>query len=367
MSAVSVSTELDVWNDRSAGAFARPSSAPRPATSMAGTDALSELLRLVRLTGAVFVQGELSAPFAVHTPCSSVLAATLMPHAEHLIEYHLVLEGRCWIRVDGEEPVPLDAGDLVMLPHGDAHLLASDPHLVVPTVDTTGMTLPPPGEIVEARAGGGGAVTRLACGYLAIERRPCRPLLDALPRVLRVDARESDLGGWLHTYLRLRAVDGVHARPGVEGVLSRLSELMFVEALRRYIDALPPQRSGWLAALRDPPVGRVLTLLHQAPARPWTVAALARAAHLSRSALAARFQALVGQPPMQYLTEWRLNFAAHRMRTCDRPLATIAEEVGYDSQAAFSRAFKRAFGLPPALWREQRQRGAAALPARVSG
>jgi AraC-like DNA-binding protein len=223
--------------------------------------------------------------------------------------------------------------------------------------------LPAYGEVVQHRYGGGGAVTRIACGYFAIDRRLCRGLLAALPRIVRVDASDGDLRSWLHTYMHMRAAERSGWRPGGDCVLSKLSELMFVEAVRRYVDALPPGRTGWLAGLRDPHVGHALGLIHQSPARPWTVAGLGRAVGLSRSALAERFTALIGQPPMQYLTQWRLTLAAHRLQVSQRPAAAVAEEVGYDSEAAFSRAFKREFGLPPAAWRRHGDT-ARSIPAR---
>jgi len=331
-----------------------PASARRAAPA---GDALSEVLRLVRLTGAVFLRAELKAPWAVQAPPSKVLTAKVMPHAEHLVEYHLIVEGRCWIRLPDGDPIALSAGDLVMLPHGDAHRLSSEPGLEVPATDGAAIELPAYGDIVHHHGSGDGATTRFACGYLAIDRRLCRGLLDALPRLLRIDASDSDLRGWLHTYMQLRAAERGDFRPGSACVLSKLSELLFVEAVRRYVDALPPGHTGWLAGLRDLHVGRVLGLIHQRPARPWTVQDLARAAGLSRSALAARFTQLVGTPPMQYLTQWRLALAAHRLQVSSQPAAAVAEEVGYDSEAAFNRAFKRAFGLPPATWR--RSNGAA--------
>jgi AraC-like DNA-binding protein len=316
---------------------------------------LSEVLRLVRLTGAVFLNAELTAPWAVQTPSAQQLAAKLMPNADWLVEYHLIVEGRCWVRLRDGEPVALNAGDLVMLPHGDSHRLSSAPGLEIRAVEGTDLTLPAHGEIVQSRYGGGGEVTRIACGYFAIDRRLCRGLIAALPPVLRIDAADGDLRHWLHTYMQLRAANRGGFQPGGACVLSKLSELMFVEAVRRYVAALPREHTGWLAGLRDPHVGPALGLIHQAPARPWTVEALGRAVGLSRSSLAERFTALIGQPPMQYLMQWRLTLAAHRLQASQRPASAVALEVGYDSEAAFSRAFKREFGLPPALWRRRGQ------------
>lgn len=323
-------------------------------------DALSEVLRHVRLTGAVFLNAELSAPWAILSPTSDVLAATLLPEAEHMIEYHLVMQGNCYIEVDGAPPVELHEGDLVMLPQGDSHRMRSDragnvPHVVA---DPEGFVRA--GEITRPRFGGGGRVTRLVCGYLAIDRRLCRPLLDALPRILRVDAKGTEVGGWLQTYVRMRVLASGEGQPGAACVLAKLSELMFVEAVRRYVETLPAGCAGWLGGLRDPAVGKALGLLHGDPSHRWTVDSLACATGVSRSALADRFTTLIGRSPMHYLTQWRLALAAHLLRTTTRTASVVAFEVGYESEAAFSRAFRREYGSPPAAWRRN---GSAAIDA----
>lgn len=329
-------------------------------------DALSEVLKLVRLGGAVFLDGAMTAPWAVRSPPSRVFAAQLaLPHDEQVIEYHLVVQGSCWIRVGNDEPLRLEEGDLAMLPHGEAHVLSDEPH--PRTIGDAGdMRLPPFGEICTPRYGGGGALTRLACGYLALDPKPCRSLLAALPRVLRIDARDSEVGGWLRTFMRMRLVERSEDRPGGASVLGKLSELMFVEAIRRYVETLPEGQSGWLAALRDPFVGKSLALIHASPAKPWSVEGLARAVGLARSSLAERFTQLIGQPPMQYLTQWRLTLAGHLLQSTGSAAALVAEQVGYDSEAAFSRAFKREFGMPPAAWRRGRNvAGGAGRASRI--
>jgi AraC-like DNA-binding protein len=338
-------------NDPGAAKLARASETDRSLAR--APDALSEVLRLVRLTGAVFLNAEMSAPWVVRTPSARQLATKLMPQADWLVEYHLIVEGQCWICVDDGEPVRLSAGDLVMLPHGDPHRLGSDADFAAPASDGAAFEAPPYGEIVHYEHSGGGALTRIACGYFAIDRRLCRGLLAALPRVVRIDACAGDLRSWLDTYMQLRDAARGGFQPGGACVLSKLSELMFIEAVRRHVEALPPGQTGWLAGLRDPHVGQALGLIHQAPARPWTVQSLGRAVGMSRSALAERFTALIGQPPMQYLTQWRLALAAHRLQVSQRPAGSVAEEVGYDSESAFSRAFKREFGMPPAAWRRR--------------
>ncbi len=323
-------------------------------------DALSEVLRLVRLSGAVFLNAELTAPWALRTPSGEQLARVLMPEAEHLIEYHLVVQGRCFIAVDGEAPLQLDVGDLVMVPRGDSHRMSSGAVPTVPLLAAEHMDLPPAGVIATPRYGGGGALTRIVCGFLAIDRRLCAPLLDALPRVLRVSGGSSEVDAWLRSWVRMSVVERADDQPGGACVLAKLSELMFVEAIRRYVESLPAERQGWLAGLKDPHVGKALGLLHGKPARAWTVDELAREVGLSRSALAERFTALIGTSPMQYLTQWRLALAAHHLRTTAKPAATIAYEVGYESEAAFNRAFRREYGAPPATWR----RGARVAVAR---
>jgi AraC family transcriptional regulator, alkane utilization regulator len=315
-------------------------------------DALSEVLRLVRLTGAVFLNAEFSAPWSVQSPPSPVLAKSLMPDAEHLVEYHFIAEGRCFIRTADEEPIALDEGDLVMLPHGDAHRMASDPDRDPEPLAAESIVLPPPGEIASLRHGSGGALTRVVCGYLAVDRKLCGSLIAALPRILRVSARGGEISNWLQTYIRLSVIERGEDRPGGACVLAKLSELMFVEAIRRYVESLPPEQTGWLAAVRDPFVGKALGLLHARPSHPWTVESLGREIGLSRAALAERFTRFIGQPPMQYLTQWRLTLGAHLLRATNKGVAEIAADVGYDSEAAFNRAFKREFAAPPGTWRK---------------
>ncbi len=314
-------------------------------------DALSEVLRLVRLTGAVFLNAEMSAPWAIQSPPSHVLARAMMPDAEHVIEYHLIVEGRCFIQVAGEPPLELVQGDLVMVPQGDSHRMSSDLRPSVRVLPADEMKFPAAGEIASPRYGGGGDVTRVVCGYLAIDRRLCAALVGALPRVFRVNAGCGEVNAWLQTYLRIRVIERGELQPGGACVLAKLSELMFVEAIRRYVESLPAEQSGWLSGLKDPYVGKVLGLMHGSPTRSWTVDGLAREVGLSRSGLADRFTALIGKSPMQYLTQWRLTLAAHLLQTTSKPASVVAYEVGYESEAAFNRAFRREFGAPPATWR----------------
>jgi len=314
-------------------------------------DALSEVLRLVQMTGAVFLNAELRAPWAVESPSSDVLAQHFLPEADNLLEYHFVMAGQCWIELEGDEPMPLAAGDLVIITRGEPHRMSSARGIREPAVMAADLHRLQPGIVNSPRYEGSGEMTRLVCGYLALDRKLCAPLLAALPRVLRLDVSRSELGQWIESYLRFRLVDRLEDGPGGACVLSKLSELMFVEAVRRYVESMPPGQDGWLAGLKDVYVGKALACLHGNPRRNWTVEDLAREVGLSRSALAERFTALVGRSPIQYLTSWRLALAARMMSTSRRPSSAVAFDVGYDSEAAFSKAFKREFGAPPSQWR----------------
>jgi AraC-like DNA-binding protein len=315
-------------------------------------DALSEVLRLVRLTGAVFLNAEVTAPWAITTMSAREIGEVLMPEAQHVIEYHLIVEGRCFIRVGNDAPIELVQGDLVMVPHGDRHVMSSEAAPTVTPYDGAQMRLPSLGEIATPRYGGGGAKSRIVCGFLAIDRRLCAALLDALPSVLRVSSAGSELSAWLQSYVRIRLVERAEEQPGGAGVLAKLSELMFLEAIRRYVECLPPGQSGWLAGLKDPCVGKALSLIHSQPARAWTVDGLAREIGISRAGLADRFSGLIGRSPIQYLTQWRLTLAAHLLQTTTKSACVVAYEVGYESEAAFNRAFRREHGAPPATWRK---------------
>jgi AraC-like DNA-binding protein len=315
-------------------------------------DALSDVLQAVRLSGAAFFRVEASPPWVAHAPPAQRVASLVLPQAQHVFEYHVVTEGSCWARVEGEPAVLLNAGDIVVLPHGDAHTLSSAPDLhgeadVEVFHEAARHPLPfslnpgDPSRPIEAR---------LVCGFLGCDARPFNPLLEALPRLLHVTAHADDFP--LSQFMSAAVAESDHRRAGGQCVLARLSELMFVQVVRRHLQHLPPDRSGWLAGLRDPHIGRALTLLHGQVARDWTLPKLGREVGLSRSTLAERFNALVGQPPMQYLAQWRMQVAAGLLANGGSKVAAVAQQVGYDSEAAFSRAFKKATGVPPAAWRK---------------
>jgi AraC-like DNA-binding protein len=314
-------------------------------------DALSDVLRAVRLTGAIFFDIRASDPWVAETPPGPSIVGAMFPDAEHLVCYHVITQGSCWASLDGEAPVLLSAGDIIVFPHGDTHVLSSVPGLRR-APDLAMYRRPDDGRLPFTLSMGDGTDPSAAfvCGFLGCDARPFNPLLTALPRVLRVHDQS---GGPLDSLVRFALAESKGARVGGEGVLGRLSELMFVEVIRRYLEALPAERTDWLAGLRDAHVGRALALLHRYPARPWDLEALARTIGLGRSALAERFTQFVGQPPMRYLANWRMQLAANALRSGNESVAVIAHQVGYDSEAAFSRAFKKAVGSPPSEWRKR--------------
>jgi AraC-like DNA-binding protein len=251
----------------------------------------------------------------------------------------------------GGDTFEIAAGDLLMVPNDDTHLMGSD--LQLEPIDSLSLVKPADdGSLMRIDHGGGGEITHFVCGFLSCDKRLCRPVLDALPGMLRVPFGNDPTATWFKSLLQLGTEETSAKRPGSDTVLAKLSELLFVEAIRRYGESMPDEQTGWLAGLRDRYVGKVLTLMHQGPGKAWTMDLLASEVGLSRSALAQRFTDLIGQPPMQYLTRWRLTVAAQRLRSDPTNLASIAEQIGYDSEAAFNRAFKREFGMPPAAWRK---------------
>ena len=319
------------------------------------------MLRLVRLTGAVFMDAEFTEPWCIGEPSGVEVCIEQMPHAQHVVIYHLVTEGACEVSLPGQPAATATAGDLIVIPGGEAHSLASDlsrrPVPGGPLVVRRG-----PEDVPVVRLGGGGAMTRLVCGYLACQSSLFDTLLAALPRVMVVDMRAGPGAPWLTSSIRFSIAESAAQRAGASTVLAKLSELMFVEAIRRHIESLPAEQAGWLAGLRDPSVGKTLALIHSKPAGDWTVESLARAVGVSRSGLAERFTSLVGQPPMHYLGRWRLQLAGDLLRSGRQTVAAIAGEVGYDSEAAFSRAFKREMGAAPATWRRLREDPASSGP-----
>ena len=317
-------------------------------------DALSDVLRVVQLTGAVFLDGAFSAPWCVIGHADSALCSAYLPPSERVVSFHLVTEGSCRVMLphDPGGALQVDAGDVIVVPQGETHVLGSSTDLapvsLAPLLANQMETAP--GEVMTIAYGGGGAGTRMVCGFLVAQDISRNPLLSALPRLFKVGMRGSS-ASWLESSLRFATEEAASTHAGSATVLAKLSELVFVEAVRRYVDTMPDDSKGWLAGLRDRFVARALALMHARPAHPWTVDDLARRVGMSRSGFAQRFADLLGVPPMQYLAQWRLQLAARQLRLADRPLASVAEDVGYESEAAFNRAFKREFGVPPATWR----------------
>jgi AraC-like DNA-binding protein len=313
-------------------------------------DTLSDVLRVVRLTGAVYFTIDGSAPWVAETPTGGVIAPHIGAGVEHVVDYHIVTTGACWGGVLGEPPVRLEAGDIIVFPQGDAHVMSSAPGM---------RGQPDPGfyrtasqarfPISLSLLGGGTDCAQLICGFLGCDARPFNPLLAALPRLIHVRQRESD--STLRRLIELALAESSAPSAGSDGVLARASELLFVEVVRRHVAGLPPDEVGWFAGLRDESVGRALQKLHDRPAHPWTIEELGKEIGVSRSVLAERFTHFVGLPPIQYLAKWRVQLAASLLRTTQATLAEIAERVGYGSEPALSRAFKRWVGVAPARYR----------------
>jgi AraC-like DNA-binding protein len=314
-------------------------------------DVLSDVLRAVRLTGAVYFDFELSSPWVAEAPPSRELVGKVMPGAQRVIEFHLLARGTCWGHAVGQDPIPLREGDLIVFPQGDAHVMSSAPGMRAAPDMSPFAKRSTPLPIVYELGGGGPERARVVCGFLGCDERPYNPLLTALPTVIHIAAAAPQAAtGWLGMLLTAAVKESGSARAGSENVLARLSELMFVEAIRRYLETLPPAQTGWLAGLRDPVVGQALAALHGAPSQPWTVERLAQLVGVSRSVFAERFTEMVGQPPMQYLALWRMQLAS-RLLIDGGHVAAVAGAVGYESEAAFSRAFKKLVGQAPATWR----------------
>jgi AraC-like DNA-binding protein len=329
-------------------------------------DTLSELLRSVRLRAAVFFYVSCRDRWAIEASPSEEIAQAVLPGSDHVMEYHMITKGSAWAAVSGSPPVKLSEGDVAMFPQGDRHVISSAPEVEPirrsPEEVFAARDFPKPLPISYAsgrvEAGklmpAGDAEAVVICGFLGCDRRPFNPLISALPRLLHIPA--SRTGSWVSRVIDQAVVESNERRPGGDAVLERLSEMMFVDAARRYLEDLPADATGWLAGLRDRFVGKALALMHEQPARDWSMDDLARDVGLSRSALHERFALYVGQPPMQYLANWRIQLGARMLLDSNRTVATIALEVGYESEAAFSRAFRRLVGSPPATWRRARTR-----------
>ena len=334
-------------------------------------DAFSEILSGVKLNGAVFFTAEFSAPWGFSTPASRQMAAKVAPGAAHLVLYHLLIEGGAVIEMEDGESISLMPGDIVIFPHGDPHHMSSGKG-ARPPFPNYGITAKIKArDLSPLRAGGGGAISRFVCGYMTCDPHLSRPILGGLPSVFKVNVRMDPSGHWLEGSILHLVEESVSGRVGSEAMLAKLSEALFVDTLRRHVDTLPEQQKGWLVGARDPIVGKSLGLLHGRVAHPWTIADLADEVGISRSTLVERFTRYLSEPPMTYLTRWRVQLAAQSLKKTSRGIAEIATDIGYESEAAFSRAFKREFGQAPGRYRSA-HKGVAnqngqrvALPSRL--
>jgi AraC-like DNA-binding protein len=321
----------------------------------------------------------------VETSHARDLIPLILPGVDHMMEFHGVASGSCYAAIIGEDPIRLNEGDIVLFPQGDAHIMSSTPGMRGKIHDGGFQFTPRPAQLpyslrvcelegATARLDGGGQdQTTVVCGFLGFDARPFNPLLASMPRVLRVPGLATDESSWIAGFLRSVVEEARRKRPGGEAVLERMSEMMFVEVLRRYADSLPADQTGWLAGIRDAAVGRALALMHERPAEAWTLELLAEEAALSRSTLHERFVYFIGQAPMQYLAQWRMQLAAATLRDTDAKVVEVARRVGYENETAFGRAFRRAVGESPAAWRRSRRipaeeasAGAAVVPIRRS-
>jgi AraC-like DNA-binding protein len=332
-------------------------------------DVLSDVLRVVRLSGAVFFTADFTAPWAIESPNPHLLASIVMPEAEQVVLFHILIEGECRVECAGLPATTMDAGDVLVFPHANPHTMRSHETAATTPLGAV-LSRGIRDELPRVTLGGGGVLSRFMCGYLNCDQR-FAPLVESLPTMLLVRSRGDysaieavDAGGsrstmvpqgsgtWLGTTLKFTINEARAARPGNAAMLGRLTELMFVEIVREYMQRLPADHGGWLSGLNDPHVGKALRLLHADPVRDWTVDGLAREVAVSRSVLAQRFTELVGETPMRYLSNWRMQLARQLLREGTHSVQEIASRVGYESEAAFNRAFKRASGVPPAAWRK---------------
>jgi len=321
-------------------------------------DPLSDVLRNIRLSGAFFFDVDIASPWVAAAPASQSIASSVLPGSQHVIEYHILTEGECWARITGESDQPptlLSPGSIITFPQGDPHILASAPELdAEPNLKNFDVVARAQALPLQVAEGAGKVKTaHLICGFLGCDVMPFNPLISGLPRVVHIPGAYGGGESWLSHLIAAAARETRARSPGSDGVLSKLSELIFIEAIRQYATMQPADTGGWLAGLSDPGVGRALTLLHAAPAQDWTLASLARAAGVSRTVLAERFSKFVGMPPITYLANWRMQRAATMISEGTALLSDIAAQLGYASEAAFSRAFKRHTGLSPTQWREK--------------
>lgn len=332
-------------------------------------DVLSDTLRVVRLTGAVFMNAIFPAPWSIESSAPAELAEYLHLPSDCIALFHIAVRGHSWFTVPGHAPVAVGPGDAIILPHSSQHVMSST--LNLPTIPMLSILPPlPPGEIVTIAGSGSGEMAQFVCGFLHCDLR-FNPLIGALPKLIVLRPCDDDIemgtsernavsastimpvrpGDWLETTMRHTVAEALSGNPGNSDMLARLSEILFFEVVRQHMQRLPAAHPGWLAGVRDPIVGQVLQLVHAHPEHAWTVESLAYAVAVSRSTLAERFTALIGESPISYLAVWRMQLAKHLLKHTDLTLSEVALRVGYESDVSFNRAFKRHIGQPPATWR----------------
>lgn len=312
------------------------------------TDPLGEALHFLRMSGTFYCRSELTAPWAL-----------AIPARRDCLSFHVLTAGQCWLEIEGSESRLLHPEDFALVPHGEGHRLASDPATRAPPFEQL------PYETVSnlygiIRHGGGGDASTLICGAVRFDHPAAHQLVKLLPRVIHIESSSSPRMEWMQSTLQLMGTEARELRPGGETVITRLADILVIQAIRSWIERDPAAQTGWVGALQDKPIGRAIALIHRDPAHAWTVAALAAAVGMSRSGFAARFADLVGEPPMQYLGRWRMHMAVTWLREEDAGVADLASRLGYQSEAAFSRAFKRFVGVSPGTVRRERATAAAA-------
>ena len=321
------------------------------------TDPLSDVLRVLRLSGGMFFRVNLSAPFGISAMGAETMLKTFAPGATHILPFHLITQGPIWIDVHGNDSVLLEKGDIIVMPHGASHSLCdvsgTKPVPVISLKDQVSGCPP------TLTSGGNGPESRALCGFFHCNGRLFNPLMESLPEVL-VIRQDPNRTPWLVATMERAFSETLAARPGGDALIERLTGLLFLEVVQRYLEH--NHTSGWLAGLSDPVVGKALAFIHARPDRDWTVASLARRVGASRSVLAERFSATVGKSPIKYLTAWRMELAAIRLLDTDDVIIDIAEDTGYESEASFNRAFKRYAGQPPGAWRKQQKQGRPTNP-----
>ncbi|MDI1284163.1 MAG: AraC family transcriptional regulator [Gemmatimonadota bacterium] len=321
-------------------------------------DALSDILRVSRLSSGVFLNAEFSAPWCMIGQMSPEHCAPFLGAAAHLIPYHYVVDGELYVAEPKGRRQQVRRGEVVIFPHNDLYLMGSD--ISLPPVSAASIIVPEGDKMVQTVLhGGGGDRVHMVCGFLGCDSGLANPIVSTLPSAMILKVDDTPAADWIRSTFQYAAYEVASGRTGSTAVLSKLSELLFVEAVRQYVQGIPDGQTGWLAGLRDPAVSRALGLMHANIVHGWSVDELGREVGISRSGLAERFTRVIGMAPMHYLADWRLQVAAQKLRDSGDPLVRIAEQVGYESEAAFSRAFKKKFGAAPATWRraEQAQHG----------